>query len=188
MALYKKKPVTVSAIQWTGKNKREISNFLTSDNKRFFDFDADRLFIKTLKGRMSADVGDYIIKGVEGEFYPCKSSIFMKTYDKNEEEKVRVLKQYDEKGDLKNYWIPGEMNPCGCGSNLFYRIYDGNNILCVCNSCKTVIYTIKDKNKEEELNTGIWVYETDSHILYLTTKERVEEFFKEKKDNNKCNK
>ena len=43
------------------------------------------ILIKTLEGNMLANIGDYIIKGVEGEFYPCKSSVFEKTYDKVED-------------------------------------------------------------------------------------------------------
>lgn len=104
---------------------------------------------------MSASIGDYIIKGVNGEFYPCKQDIFDKTYEKCEEE-PKILKQYDEKGNLENYWVRGEKNPCGCGSNLFHYQYDGDTIVCVCNSCKAEIYTIKDEYKEEELKKGVW--------------------------------
>ena len=44
------------------------------------DFVSGGFFIKTLEGEMFADVGDWIIRGVEGEIYPCKDSIFKKTY------------------------------------------------------------------------------------------------------------
>lgn len=83
---YRKKPVIIEAIQWTGKNKKEIKEFVGSmaefeiaelkDNKLYY------LFINTLEGRMEASEGDYIIKGVNGEFYPCKPDIFDKTYEK----------------------------------------------------------------------------------------------------------
>lgn len=74
---YKKKPVTIEAIQWTGKNLSEIDNFMggTVENK------GATLVIYTLEGDMEASIGDYIIKGVNGEFYPCKPDIFAKTYE-----------------------------------------------------------------------------------------------------------
>lgn len=74
---YKKKPVIIEAIQWTGKNLSEIDNFIdrTVDNKE------TTLVIHTLEGDMEASIGDYIIKGVNGEFYPCKPDIFDKTYE-----------------------------------------------------------------------------------------------------------
>lgn len=65
------------AIQWTGKNLSEIDNFMDGivENKE------TTLVIHTLEGDMEASVGDYIIKGVNGEFYPCKPDIFNKTYE-----------------------------------------------------------------------------------------------------------
>lgn len=157
MATYQKKPVIVTAIQWTGKNKKEISDFLTEDMKSedTFEFNNDGLFIKKSEGKLYASIGDYIIKGVNGEFYPCKPDIFEKTYEEYKEER-RILKQYDEDGNLQNYWVRGEKNPCGCGSNLFHYEYDGKDILCICNSCKAEIYTVKDECKDEDLKRGIW--------------------------------
>lgn len=75
---YRKKPVIIEAIQWTGKNLSEIDNFMggTVGNKGTI------LVINTLEGDMEASIGDYIIKGVNGEFYPCKPDIFGKTYEK----------------------------------------------------------------------------------------------------------
>ena len=90
---YRKKPVVIDAIQWTGDNLFDVITFtdgepdlkcpVTSekweDYKSFvkhFGFQ-----IKTLEGMMSADKGDYIIKGVKGEFYPCKPDIFAATYE-----------------------------------------------------------------------------------------------------------
>ena len=74
---YRKKPVVIEAIQWIGNNLSEIDNFIgrTVDNKE------TTLVIHTLEGDMEASIGDYIIKGVNGEFYPCKLDIFDKTYD-----------------------------------------------------------------------------------------------------------
>ena len=74
---YRKKPVIIEAIQWTGKNLSEIDDFIgeTVENK------GTTLVIHTLEGDMEASIGDYIIKGVNGEFYPCKPNIFAKTYE-----------------------------------------------------------------------------------------------------------
>lgn len=74
---YRKKPVAIEAIQWNGKNLSEIDNFMggTVENK------GTTLVIHTLEGDMEASIGDYIIKGVNGEFYPCKPDIFAKTYE-----------------------------------------------------------------------------------------------------------
>jgi len=88
---YRKKPVVISAIRWTGENLLDVTRFI--DNKDDVDSDplwelycdivSDRgLTINTLEGPMLSSVGDYIIKGVAGEFYPCKPDIFLKTYDK----------------------------------------------------------------------------------------------------------
>lgn len=76
---YRKKPVTVRAIQWTGENILDIMNFMNYED---YTYDGASLFIETLEGNHFATVGDYIIKGVKGEFYPCKPDIFHMTYDK----------------------------------------------------------------------------------------------------------
>lgn len=77
-----KKPVAIEALEWTGT----VSRFLelqkwTADSARTFVFDDENILIHTLEGTMKADVGDFIIKGVSGEFYPCKPSVFWKSYD-----------------------------------------------------------------------------------------------------------
>lgn len=73
---FTKKPVTIDAMQWTGENRKELFDFC---DKSYFN--GDELRIQTLEGSMIASVGDYIIKGVKGEFYPCKPDIFAMTYD-----------------------------------------------------------------------------------------------------------
>lgn len=76
---YVKKPVVVEAIKYDGTNKVEIQEFMD----RYLDDTYDgQLKIETLEGIMLANKGDYIIKGVSGEFYPCKPDIFEKTYEK----------------------------------------------------------------------------------------------------------
>lgn len=93
---YRKKPVVIQAVQWTGSNPCEIQEFAGNaakiikydraiDNTGAFVGFVERgrleLSIQTLEGEMKAAIGDYIIKGVNGEFYPCKEEIFKKTYD-----------------------------------------------------------------------------------------------------------
>ena len=74
---YRKKPVIIEAIQWNGKNLSEIDKFTKNKVKNHESV----LIIPTLEGDMEASIGDYIIKGVNGEFYPCKPNIFAKTYE-----------------------------------------------------------------------------------------------------------
>ena len=91
MPKYRKKPVDVEAVRWTGSNLEEIRNFVGSDLiedcEELFDIKRElqkklaSIAIDTLEGTMRVDYGDYIIKGVKGEFYPCKSDIFLATYE-----------------------------------------------------------------------------------------------------------
>lgn len=74
---YRKKPVVVDVVRYNGKNKVEIQLFMNM----YLDETSKGLKIPTIEGDVFASVGDYIIKGVEGEFYPCKPDIFEKTYE-----------------------------------------------------------------------------------------------------------
>ena len=89
---YRKKPVEIEALQWTGKNDAEIEYFVGDflqgygDNlvcyiPRSNQYLSKLMYIRTLEGIMVASVGDYIIKGVQGEFYSCKPEIFEQTYE-----------------------------------------------------------------------------------------------------------
>lgn len=78
---YRKKPVVVEAVRWNGNNHKEVINF--AENKIWFD-ELGNIWIATLEGDMVAKKGDYIIKGVQGEFYPCKPDIFAETYEEVE--------------------------------------------------------------------------------------------------------
>lgn len=76
------KPKIIEAVQWTGKNLEEISSFVGDSLmpiERRPDYD---LKIKTLEGVMIADKFDFILKGIKGEFYPCKPDIFEASYEK----------------------------------------------------------------------------------------------------------
>ena len=74
---YKKKPVVVSAVKWNGGNLQEINTF--TDNKAMVKNNI--LIIPTLEGTMAAEVGSYIIKGIKGEYYPCREDIFKDIYE-----------------------------------------------------------------------------------------------------------
>lgn len=85
---YRKKPIVIEAVQWDGENFDEIRDF--TGNAAFFrtlrKADDERrlpewkeLVIKTLEGEMIVSKNDYIIKGIHGEYYPCKPDIFRKT-------------------------------------------------------------------------------------------------------------
>ena len=77
-----KKPVTISFVEWDGNNLIEVSKFCKGNAYMEEMCDSgDQLIIKTLEGQHMASVGDRIIQGVHGEFYPCKPDIFAKTYD-----------------------------------------------------------------------------------------------------------
>ena len=87
MARYRKKPVEVEAVQYLGEeNIKDIFLWFDEENdsRELIYLEIDELFIKTLEGDMKVSKGDYIIKGVQGEFYPIKESIFLKTYEKVE--------------------------------------------------------------------------------------------------------
>lgn len=82
MPFFKKKPVVIEAVEFTNANKDVAFNFVQGNG--YADFDAEGnpvLKIQTLEGMMTASLGDWIIKGVSGEYYPCKPEIFTKTYD-----------------------------------------------------------------------------------------------------------
>ena len=80
MEKYRKKPVVIEAVQWTGKNITEVLDFM--DWRNAAHDTVSGLTIRTLEGNHHASPGDFIIKGVNGEFYPCKPDIFEKTYEK----------------------------------------------------------------------------------------------------------
>lgn len=90
---YVKKPVEVEAIQLKEDNIIEVFDFLDGANYKetksaeelqYFSkamLEQGYIEIETLEGMMKASFGDYIIKGIKGEFYPCKPDIFIATYE-----------------------------------------------------------------------------------------------------------
>ena len=80
---YRKKPVVIKAIQWDGTNKvwdKLLKIGLKDWNPG--ETGTDTFFLKTLSGFVKISSGDWVIKGINGEFYPCKPDIFHKTYEK----------------------------------------------------------------------------------------------------------
>lgn len=83
---YRKKPVIIEAMQFTDEMKDRVYRWASSQQMNIHtDWDENHkpcLIIPTLEGEMRCSLGDYLIKGVKGEFYPCKADIFEMTYDK----------------------------------------------------------------------------------------------------------
>jgi len=79
---YRKLPVEIEAVLWTGDNIHEVEVLAASGERELFQHaGSDDLIIDTLEGEMTARIGDFIIKGVHDELYPCKPDIFAKTYE-----------------------------------------------------------------------------------------------------------
>lgn len=76
---YRKKPVIIDAIQYKG-NTNDVKKFMNVESV-LVNIKTLAIKIPTLEGDMYASIGDYIIKGVQGEFYPCKPDIFEQTYE-----------------------------------------------------------------------------------------------------------
>ena len=74
---FRKKPIVVEAVQYTGLNFDEMEDFVGGDA----EFRNGGLLIATLECAMTASLNDWIIKGTKGEFYPCKPDIFEATYE-----------------------------------------------------------------------------------------------------------
>lgn len=76
---YRKKPVVVEAIYYDGHNVNQVVAFMGPSYRG--NPISDELIVQTLEGALSVDVGDYVIKGVRGECYPCQADIFLETYE-----------------------------------------------------------------------------------------------------------
>jgi len=82
MKQHRKKPVVIEAMQWNGD--ADIANSFIGERYGTdwkYANNNESIIIPTLEGDMLGNVGDYIIKGVKGEFYPCKPDIFEATYE-----------------------------------------------------------------------------------------------------------
>lgn len=96
---YTSRPVTITAVQWDGtlESGRAIIDWAAGAEMRWSNETPQRLTIQTLEGRMTASPSDWIIKGTEGEFYPCKDSVFQRKYAQA------------RSGRLTEPYIPAEM-------------------------------------------------------------------------------
>ena len=82
MNKYRKKPVVIEAVQFTEETKDMVFNDVSPHCFASADAEGNpTLVIGTLEGEMIASLGDWIIKGVKGEFYPCKPDVFEMTYE-----------------------------------------------------------------------------------------------------------
>lgn len=95
MPKFRKKPVVIEAVQWTGKNGLDVMTFaceaITQNGKGMPYIEPDgRIEIQTLEGEVYSSEGDWIIKGIKGEFYPCKPDIFEATYERVQETKYTM--------------------------------------------------------------------------------------------------
>jgi hypothetical protein len=86
---YIKKPVCIQAIKWTGMNLKQVIEFTglhkSAEKLTWTEYadlvENEGLKIFTLEGPLYAQIGDFIIRGIRGEFYPCKPGIFEATYE-----------------------------------------------------------------------------------------------------------
>ena len=78
MRKFRKKPIVIDAWRWMG----DAFGFIAPADAPFvIDAATSKLEIRTLEGTMTADVGDWVIRGIKGEYYPCKPDIFAATYE-----------------------------------------------------------------------------------------------------------
>lgn len=85
---FRKRPVVIEAMQFTNENKDRVFNWIDG-TRHYPGFDENNnpiLKLQTLEGLMTASLGDWIIKGVVNEFYPCKPDVFEMTYEPVAEE------------------------------------------------------------------------------------------------------
>lgn len=119
MPKYRKRPVVIEAMQFTGDNWVDLYAFTLDyedeDGKRAV-FGPKRGVIPTREGKHEVSISDWVIKGIEGEFYPCKPSIFEATYEAVEEDEPRKKMVY--------LWSSKLMG------KLYHIARDHNNIIC----------------------------------------------------------
>lgn len=176
---YRKKPVVVEAMQWTGLNLEEVKDFvgeaLTYDIlDTAWEVGKGRphvfMKIKTLEGDMEVSEKDYIIKGVNDEFYPCKPDIFQKTYvPENTEDKPigRLINADTLIEEMKKwYWdeekqkaAEDDINPMDLFTNLAIETvnaqptaYDLVSVITELSALKTMYFLTIDNTGDEKLD------------------------------------
>ena len=181
---YKTKPCEIEAMIWNGKNKEEIIHF-TNNHIKFEveDNGKDLLFIETLEGTMVADIGDYIVKGLRGEFYSCKPDVFVKKYEQKkdvgeiirEEIKKNILVKNLRFGE--NFFTIGEKTVRICKNNCTIEIetyntvskskYDENAEL----QATALRYTSNVAEISPELIANIAIISEAQRLVYSSTSE-----------------
>ena len=161
MGTFKKKPVEIEAIQFTGNNWSEIETFVPVGK-----YNDDGTFqIITLEGEHKCSIGDWVIKGVAGEFYPCKPEIFAATYEPPTEKAVTPLNdsQAETLIQQKNLTAP-RLTPDYIKSLIKLEQYHRfeNTTLTVCYLTLQNGYTVtgesaclSTENYDEEIGCGI---------------------------------
>ena len=131
MKQYKKKPVTIEAVQFDGLNLTEIKDFV-GDNCDVEIYDnwvtppVARVIIHTLEGDMEVSKGDYVIKGVKGEFYPCKPDIFQQTYESTEtQKKLEEAAEEFAEGEWDGAAVDTDGNPLYAQDEIEYAFKAG---------------------------------------------------------------
>lgn len=161
MDTFKKKPVEIEAIQFTGNNWGEIETFVPVGK-----YNDDGTFqIITLEGEYKCSVGDWVIKGIAGEFYPCKPDIFVETYELSTDKIITPLNcsQAEDLIQQKNLTVP-RLTPDYISSLIKSEQYHRfeNTTLTVC--CLTLQngYSVtgesaclSPENYDEEIGRGI---------------------------------
>lgn len=80
--IFRKRPVEVRVMQLTASNRKDVAGWIRANGGRAVVPDDDScLYIQTMEGLMRSKVGDFVIRGVHGEFYSCDQVIFEKTYE-----------------------------------------------------------------------------------------------------------
>lgn len=86
---FRKKPVTIEALQYTGDNLHAVrlfcaekARYIRRTKRHVYKVEGVIIVIDTLEGKVRANEGDWIVKGVRGEFYPVRNDIFLETYEK----------------------------------------------------------------------------------------------------------
>ena len=113
---FRKKPVVIEAMQFTEESKNRVFNWVSCNHYADWNAkDQSTLRIETLEGNMTAEIGDWIIKGVKGEFYPCKPDIFAQTYDALASQTPTPVGPTSETGSIPAGAIPAVSYPRPCG-------------------------------------------------------------------------
>lgn len=147
MAKYRKKPVVIEAFLWTGGPDQQedpiwMKDAIQQGTVYFQGGNEPHLTFETLEGPMRVSRGDYIIKGVKGELYPCKPDIFAATYEPAEESPFRPVAI----GEVNYLYAAGEMGfTCPCGATV---AIDDEPVTCTCGRLYRVRHYLEVKEKE----------------------------------------